>query len=90
MSEERNRAKRKPWEPSKWRYRYDGILYYLIGHPRCTDSQIAQALNYSPVWINKVRNSAIFQQRLAQFWQEVWKGVREKEVSDLPSPPTGA
>jgi hypothetical protein len=91
MSEERKEGKRKPWEPSKWTYRHDGILYYIMTHPRCTDMQIAQALNYSPTWVNQVHNSTIFQQRPAQFREEIWRRVREKELQDPPpAPPRGA
>ncbi len=78
MDDENKKNKRKPWEPFKWSYRYDGIFYHMIGHPRCTDKQIAKALNYSPAWVNTIRNSTIFQQRLAQFREEVWRGVREE------------
>jgi hypothetical protein len=48
------------------------VLY--VEHPRFTDEQITKALNYSSTWVNKVRNSTIFQRQLNQFWEGIWRG----------------
>ena len=70
--------RRKPWEPVSWKFRYDSLLELIIEHPGWRDEQFASSIGYSRSWLNKVKNSAILQERLDCLWKERMERVIQK------------
>lgn len=54
----------------KARYRYEGILRWLVANPHRTQGECAEELGYTQSWLSQIINSDMFQAKLREACEE--------------------